>query len=77
MPIVALVPSTMNKMHGHGVTCGVDDSISKPVRTEALSEVLDRWIPDRHRAAPPPVFSTTDPQWDRRELKDNWERLQF
>ncbi len=77
VPIVALVPSTMNKMHGHGVTCGVDDSISKPVRTEALSEVLDRWIPDRHRAAPPPVFSTTDPQWDRRELKDNWERLQF
>ena len=44
MPIVAL---TANVMHGdkeHCLEAGMDDYIAKPVRSELLYEVIERWI---------------------------------
>jgi len=73
--IVALAPSAMNNLQGYYLPSGVDDYICKPVHIEALTELLDRWVPDRHRAAHPPVPSTVDPQRDRGESHEYWEGL--
>jgi CheY-like chemotaxis protein len=45
VPVVAL---TANAMAGDAERClaaGMDDYLSKPIRIEALREVLERWLP--------------------------------
>ena len=43
-----IIAITANIMHGDDEICrgaGMDDYMSKPVRTENLREIIDRWLP--------------------------------
>ncbi len=44
VPIIAMTASAMKDEQTHSRDAGMDDFLSKPFRTDALSSVLQRWI---------------------------------
>ncbi len=51
-PIIAMTALALAEDRTRCFAAGMDDYVSKPIRPEALREVLQRWLPLRPRAAP-------------------------
>jgi signal transduction histidine kinase/CheY-like chemotaxis protein len=49
-PVIAMTAHAMAGDRERCLQAGMDDYIAKPVRSQALVEVLQRWVPDRRNA---------------------------
>ena len=45
IPIIALTASVLQEERSHCLRCGMDDFVSKPISSQQLSLVLNKWIP--------------------------------
>lgn len=61
LPVVAV---TANALAGEDARCraaGMNDYLSKPVRKEALEDVLTRWLPSREAQTQNPIETLAGP----------------
>lgn len=55
--VVAMTADILDDVHKRCKAAGMDDYLSKPVRLDALQNILDKWLPDRVVEAPTEVAS--------------------
>jgi PAS domain S-box-containing protein len=56
VPIIAMTAHAMQGDRERCLEAGMNDYVSKPVSTQALAEVLARWLPKKNEALSPVVF---------------------
>jgi signal transduction histidine kinase/CheY-like chemotaxis protein/HPt (histidine-containing phosphotransfer) domain-containing protein len=61
LPIIALTASVSEADHARCLQVGMNDSISKPVRTSVLAKAIERWVPVNDRRSVQPVSSLPPP----------------